>query len=288
MADGTKVERIANHDSHYGNLKVVDYSYAEKHHRDMLIDGQTQRGIDVNNGLSLYEYPYLLQFLPFALHPEGKSCLMIGLGAGIVPVWYQAQGVKTEVVDIDPEVVNFARKYFNFNPEIPVHIEDARYFLTSTKRRYDYVILDVFNGDTTPGHLISVEAMRSAKAHLTDNGVFAVNIIGSVEHDTFMTASIIKTLQSVFDNVSIYSASDASLSEGVSNLVVVAYGGSPRAVQLDRVPNMDTHPLVEDAVRNSIREPFSFPPQAAIVLTDDYNPVDFYDLWLKEIGRAHV
>ncbi len=283
MPDGTRVERIASRDGFYGNLKVVDYSYQEKHHRDMLIDGQTQSGMDVNNGLSLYEYPYLLQFLPYALHPEGKNCLMIGLGAGLVPVWYQAQGVKTEVVDIDPAVAEFAKKYFNFNPDIPVHIEDARYFLMNTPQQYDYVILDVFNGDTTPGHLISVEAMRLAKQRLTTNGVFAANIIGSVERDTLMTASIIKTLQSVFDNVAVYSATDTSLSEGVSNLAIVAYDGVPRTAQMDRVPNMNIHPLVENAVRDNMQHPITFTPQAsAIVLTDDYNPVDFYDVWLKE------
>ena len=33
---------------------------------------------------------------------------------------------------------------------------------------------------------------------------------------------------------------------------------------------------------------FSFPPQTpAIVLSDDYNPVDFYDLWLKENIRKN-
>jgi spermidine synthase len=283
MADGTRIERIANHDSHYGNLKVVDYSYGEKHHRDMLIDGQTQSGMDVSNGLSLYEYPYLLQFLPYAIHPDGKSCLMIGLGAGLVPVWYQAQGVKTEVVDIDPAVVKFAKQYFNFNPDIPVHIEDARYFLMNTPQQYDYVILDVFNGDTTPGHLISVEAMHLAKQRLTANGVFAANIIGSVEHDTLMTSSIIKTLQSVFDNVTVYSATDTTLSEGVSNLAIVAYDGTPRTMDLSRVPNMNIHPLVESTVMDNLQQPIHFTQHpSAMVLTDDYNPVDFYDVWLKE------
>lgn len=288
MADGTRVERIANHDSHYGNLKVVDYSYAEKHHRDMLIDGQVQGGIDMNSGLSLYEYTYFLQFLPYALHPDGKNCLVIGLGAGLVPAWYQAQGIKTEVVDIDPAVVEFARKYFNFNPEIPVHIEDARYFMSNTSQRYDYVILDVFNGDTTPGHLISIEAMRLAKQRLTPEGVFAVNLIGSVKHDTFMTASIIKTLQSVFEHVEPYSALDTSLTEGISNLEIVAYDGTPRSAQFERIPNMDIHPLVENTVRINLKNPFSFPPGTpAMMLSDDYNPVDFYDVWLKEKMRKH-
>lgn len=286
MPDGTRVERIANRDSFYGNLKVVDYSFQEKHYREMLIDGQAQGSMDVNNGLSIFEYPYFLQFLPYAFNPEGKNCLVIGLGAGLIPAWYQAQGVKTEVVDIDPTVAELAHKYFNFNPEIPVHIEDARYFLMNTSQRYDYVILDVFNGDTTPGHLISIEAMQLAKQRLTSNGVFAVNLIGSIKHDTFMTASIIKTLQSVFGQVTVYSAFDATLSEGVSNLEIVAYDGAPRPLQLNRITNIAIHPLVENTVRNNMQQPFAFPlGTPAMVLSDNYNPIDFYDLWLKEKMR---
>jgi hypothetical protein len=42
-------------------------------------------------------------------------------------------------------------------------------------------------------------------------------------------------------------------------------------------------------VRNNLQQPFAFPPQTpAIVLSDDYNPVDFYDLWLKEMLRKNT
>ena len=64
MPNGTHVERIANHDSFYGNLKVVDYSYQKAHTREMIIDGLIQGGMDMSSKLSVYEYPYLLQFLP--------------------------------------------------------------------------------------------------------------------------------------------------------------------------------------------------------------------------------
>ena len=283
MPDGTRVERIADRDTHYGNLKVVDYSYQALHNRELLIDGQVQGGIDMSSGLSVYEYPYLLQFLPYALNPEGKNCLVIGLGAGVIPAWYEAQGVKTEVVDIDPTVVELARNYFDFNPAIPVHVEDARYFLGSSSQRYDYIILDVFNGDTTPGHLLSIEAMRLAKQRLTPNGVLAVNLIGSIKHQTFMTASVVKTLQSVFGQVAIYPVFDSAADEGIGNIEIVAYDGNERALQLERIQNFAIHPGAEKMVRAGMANTFAFPPQTpAIVLTDDYNPVDFYDLWLKE------
>jgi spermidine synthase len=286
MPDGTQVTRLVNRDSFYGNLKVVDYSYQQTHFRDLLLDGQIQGGMDVNNGLSIYEYSYLLQFLPYALHPDGKNCLVIGLGAGLVPTWYQAQGVKTEAVDIDPAVVDLARQYFKFDPSIPVHVEDARYFLASTKQNYDYLILDVFSGDTTPGHLVSIEAIRLMKQRLTPDGVLAVNLIGSIKDHTLMTASIVKTLRAVFDQVATYAITNPDT--GIGNLEVVAYNGQPRTLQLERIRNMAMPSEIEATLRRSLQQPFSFPAETnAVILTDNYNPVDFYDVWLKETVRKN-
>ena len=289
MPDGTRAERIADRDTFYGNLKVVEYSYGAIRNRELLIDGQVQGGADMGSGLSIFEYPYLLQFLPYALNPDGRNCLVIGLGAGLIPAWYTAQGINTEVVDIDPAVIELARNYFGFNPAIPVHVEDARYFLINAAQRYDYIILDVFNGDTTPGHLLNVEAMRLAKQRLTPNGVLAVNLIGSLKHHTFMTASVVKTLQSVFGQVAVYPVFDPASGEGTGNLEIVAYDGRERALQLGRIKHFAIHPNVESVVRSGMEHTFAFPPQTpAIVLSDNYNPVDFYDLWLKEAVRKNI
>lgn len=289
MPDGTRVERIADRDSFYGNLKVVDYSFRAIHHRELLIDGLIQGGIDMNSGLSVYEYPYLLQFLPYALHPEGKSCLVIGLGAGLVPGWYQARGIHTEVVDIDPAVPELARDYFGFDPAIPVHIEDARYFLATTGQQYDYVILDVFNGDTTPGHLLSIEAMRLAKQRLTPEGVLAVNLAGSLKQHTLMTASIIKTLQSVFGRVEVYPAFNPAEGDGTGNIEILAYEGKQREPRFDLLGATEIHPGSEHGVRHGMRQPFILPAHPdAMILTDNYNPLDFFDLWLKEQVRRII
>jgi len=288
MPDGTRVERINNRDSFYGNLKVVDYSYQSLHYRELLIDGLVQGGIDISTGQSIYEYSYLLQFLPYALNPDGRNCLVIGLGAGLVPGWYKAQGVDTEVVDIDPAVLEISRSYFGFNPAIPVHIEDARYFLINTKQNYDFIVLDVFNGDTTPGHLLSVEAMRLAKKRLSPDGVLAINLIGSIKHNTLMTASAIKTLQSVFDQVAIYTTFSAS-GDGTGNLEIMAYDGAQREPLLDRIANLNVHPEIESSVRLSMLQPISLPANTdAMILSDNYNPMDFYDLWLKEKIRRII
>lgn len=289
LADGTRAHVIEKRDSFYGDLRVVDYSFGSKHTRELSIDGLIQGGIDVASGLSVYEYPYLLQFLPRALHPEGRNCLVIGLGAGVVPHWYEEQGIETDVVDIDPEVVDLARRHFNFPSRIPVHVQDARHYLVENPKPYDYIILDVFSGDTTPGHLLSVEALRLIGQRLKSNGVLAINLMGSLDQENFITASVIRTLQAVFDQVEIHPIIAESAMPRLGNLAIVAYRGNQRLAAIDMNALQTVHPLASDLVRQTLSNRFSFPAGTpAMILTDDFNPIDLRDLWIKEEVRRSI
>ncbi|TAL22745.1 MAG: hypothetical protein EPN94_10520 [Nitrospirae bacterium] len=289
MPNGTRVTEVFSKDSFYGKLKVVDYSYGTAHTRELIIDGMIQGGIDVNIGMSVYEYSYLMQFLPYGLNPSGKNCLVIGLGAGITPMWYEKMGIKTDVVDIDPDVVDAAKKYFGFNLSGDMIISDARYYLNTTGRNYDYIILDVFNGDTTPAHILSIEALRLVKARLTENGILAMNLAGSLRRETFMTASIIKTLEQIFSAVEIYPLFSPEEGEGYGNLAIIAHSRAAMAFNPEIVRTFPVHPFVDQTVRERLGRKFHFAGGTpAIVLSDDYNPIDFYDSWLKEKVRKNI
>jgi len=289
MSDGTKVNLIHNEESYYGNLKVVDYSFDRVRYREMIIDGMVQGGIDLSSYQSTYEYNYFMQFISYALVPEGKNCLVIGLGLGIIPNWYEQQGIQCDVVDINPAIVDVAEKYFGFKNSGDIFIEDARYFLNSTDRRYDYIVLDVFSGDITPAHLLSIEALGLMRDRLTEQGVLAVNLIGSVKHETYMTASVVKTLQRAFDQVEVFPVFDVVKSEdGIGNLAIMAYQGDSRSLQINR-NKFQAHPSVVNMVFENIGRRFQFPSGTpAIVLTDDYNPIDFFDSWLREKVRKSI
>ena len=289
MPDGTKVARVLSKDSFYGNLKVIDYSYGNNHTRELLIDGLIQGGIDVNNGMSVYEYSYFMEFLPYSLNPYGKTCLTIGLGVGAVPVWYEKMGIMTDVVDIDPNVVDIARDYFGFNITGDVIVSDARYYLIKSKKKYDYIILDVFTGDTTPGHLLSVEALQLINSRLTEKGILAINLAGSLKKETFMTASVIKTLEQVFDTVEIYPTFPPEQGEGWGSLAVIAYDRPAIPLNPDSIRNFPVHHLANDLVSRLMGQKFLFPLDTpAIILSDNYNPIDFYDSWLKERIRKNI
>lgn len=289
MPDGTKAVEIFHKDSFYGKLKVVDYSYGDMHTRELNIDGLVQSGIDMSNRLSIYEYSYLLKFLPYNLNPKGKTCLVVGLGAGIIPMWYEKMGMDVDVVEIDPYVPKIAGDYFGFKISGEIIISDARHYISSSKKRYDYIIVDVFNGDITPGHLITHEVFQLLKLRMTENGILAVNLIGSIRDKVFMTASVIKTIKSVFQTVEVYPTFSTEGGDGTGNLVITAYNSAPMPFDYEKVKDFPVHPFVSESIKGHIGKKFYFPPDTqAIILSDDYNPIDLHDVWIREKVRKEI
>ncbi|WP_426415381.1 fused MFS/spermidine synthase [Aestuariirhabdus sp. LZHN29] len=289
MDNGTRAQLIASVDSHYGSVKVVDYSFGPKRIRELLIDGLVQGGVDASNHQSIYEYSYFLEFLPWAMNPQMNNALMIGMGAGIIPRWYEQQGVVTDVVDIDPVVYQMARDYFGADPVGEWYVQDARYFLAQSRKQYDLVVMDVFTGDTTPSHLLSVEALELIAKRINGQGTLAVNLAAELHNDTYMSASVIKTLRQVFDQVELYPTFAPSAQSSFGNLAVLAYNGAPRTLDLTRIRQFPVHPMAREQVQANLGRRFEFPADArAIVLTDDYNPMDFFDSDTREGVREII
>ncbi len=287
--DGVTVTLRLARDTFYGNVKIVDYVSSGGTVREMLIDGLLQGAQDVGNGLSVNRYIYLMQFLPFRLNPRGAEALVIGSGAGFIPRWYSQRGIRTDVVDIDPLIPRLAAEYFGFSTSGDVIIDDARHFLQTTERRYDFIILDAYTGDVTPHHLISREMFDLVASRLRPGGVLGINLIGSAGADNRMTASVIKTLRATFDHVDVVPAFEPSESESVGNFEIVAYRGARAPLALEQIPGFDIHGIVKPLVMSYLRAPFHFPERDdAIVLTDDYNPMDYFDAPLREVIRSRV
>lgn len=292
MNNGTKITKIHEEDSFYGNIKVLEYLYPTVKVREMRVEGAVQGGIDLASGMPVYDYYYYLQYIPFSLNPKGKSCLVMGLGTGIIPLWYEKMGISTDVIDIDPRIFAVAEKYFNFHTSGQKIVEDARYFLSRSQKKYDYIILDVFNADTLPRHVLSIESFQLIARHLNEGGILGMNIAGSIKGETFLMSSVIKTLREVFETVEMFPTFDPdnpySQSKGIGNVEVFAYNFP--AVPLDRqkLQSFPYHPYAISA-RNTIGMKFSFPPGTpGMILSDDNNPSDTLELEVKEEVRRRV
>lgn len=288
LADGTKARLIESRDSFYGNVKVVEYAGPQTRTRELLIDGLVQGGIDQQSGQSIYEYAYLLESLPLEINPEARSALIVGLGAGVVVNRLQQRNIDVEVVDIDPTVVAMAEKHFNLRLKRPVVIEDARYFLAQAGPRYDIIIMDAFSGDSTPSHLLTREALERVRERLTPDGILAINVIGDARAAPLLAPAIVGTLQTQFREIAAFPLFDlADRKSRGGNLVLIAANRPVGKALATRFSNV--HALAQTTLALGMRQGRLLQRQPdALVLTDDFNPLDVIDIELHENIRKTI
>jgi spermidine synthase len=116
------------------------------------------------------------------LQPEPDKILIIGLGGGTLPSTLSRilPKAKIDIVEIDPAVVGVAQKYFNFRitPVVAVSEGDGRVFVKRAIRKgmkYDLIMLDAFDHEYIPEHLLTQEFLREVKKIMTPGGVLTAN-----------------------------------------------------------------------------------------------------------------
>lgn len=136
--------------------------------------------------------------LLFAQDPQ--RILVIGLGGGTLPSAFHALYPQAHVdaVEIDPAVVAVAKQYFKFNdaPNLQVHVQDARVWTKRAVRAgstYDIIVLDAFNGDYIPEHLMTQEYLQETKALLAPGAILVANtfaVSDLYDHESATYASV--------------------------------------------------------------------------------------------------
>ena len=134
-----------------------------------------------------------IELIPY-FRPNAKKGLLIGVGAGLHSRALALYGIDIQGVEIDPAVIELAKKHFDFMSD--VHIEDGRAFLLHDKQRYDTIILDAFLGGTAPEHLYTKEFLKLVDEHLNSDGIFAVRLIGYPEHPAIQ--AVTRTIKEIF------------------------------------------------------------------------------------------
>jgi spermidine synthase len=99
------------------------------------------------NNNSARRYSKLYAYLPVALHPNLRRALVIsyGLGSTAKAVTDTASFESIDVVDISKEFLELSSLVYSedesplLDPRVRVHVEDGRYFLQATNRRFDLI-----------------------------------------------------------------------------------------------------------------------------------------------------
>lgn len=150
------------------------------------------------------ELPYAKTMLAgLSLCDDPKRILIVGLGGGTLPRFlhkHYPQAV-IDAVDIDPDVVTVARRFFEFNEDanLRAFVSDGRKFIEDRPGIYDMIFLDAFGTDSTPYHLTTREFLLSVRNALTPRGV-ALGNIWRREHNRLYDA-MVRTYLAVFEEV---------------------------------------------------------------------------------------
>jgi hypothetical protein len=104
-----------------------------------------------------------------------------------------------------------------------------------------------------------------------------------------MTASIVSTFESGFADVRLHPIFEAEAGERYGNMVLIASDQPLPAFDAARVRDLPVHPFAREAVARFLERTYRFPPGTpALLLSDDFNPLDVRDAWLKERVRRDV
>lgn len=205
------------------------------------------------------------------LNPSPRRILIIGLGGGTLPRTLQKilPAASIDAVEVDPAVVRVALKYFDFVPlrQTRIFEEDGRVFVKRMGRqqaRYDLVMLDAFDHEYIPEHLLTREFLREIKGLLSPHGVLAANTFASSRLYDFESA----TYYSVFGDF-------YRLKRG-NRVILVRAGGLPDREELGRnADSVEERLAAFGAGKEWLLPLFAVEsgwPPGTRVLTDQYSP----------------
>jgi spermidine synthase len=196
--------------------------------------------------------------LPALLHPNPKSVLGIGFGAGVsAGTFTRYPGIqKITVCEIEPVIPPASTRFFGaqdyrvaLNPRTHIVFDDARHYLMTTNEKFDVIAsdpLDVFVKGTAA--LYSIEYFQAVRRHLNPGGMFSL-YVPLYETDEPTIRSELKTFFDVFPYGSVW----ANLRDGEGYDMVFMGQAEPLKIDLDRVQARYGLPEHEP-VRQSLQE----------------------------------
>lgn len=129
----------------------------------------------------VFEYTRMMLSSLF-LTPEPQHILVIGLGGGTLPMALERVLPQADIdtVEVDPAVTIVAQRYFGFHTDDRLHVieQDGRAYVRQAIRagkHYDLIMLDAYDNQYIPEHLLTREFLNEVRTLLTPGGIVAAN-----------------------------------------------------------------------------------------------------------------
>ena len=169
---------VFERDTVYHRIRVAE----DRCYRWLHFDRSRQGGMFLTDAReSPLRYPdYFL--LAWLLNPNIKRVLVVGMGSGSVPkrLLSDFPGVQVDSVELDPVVVEVAKRYFELrdDPRHRIFVQDGRQYVRRADTAYDLIVMDAYFAEGVPFHLVTREFFQQTKAKLAPGGIVAANVVG--------------------------------------------------------------------------------------------------------------
>ncbi|MFB6070237.1 MAG: spermidine synthase [Halanaeroarchaeum sp.] len=268
----------------YQQLEVVDDGGV----RTLYLDGMPQSAtyVDGRQGY-VFDYSRYLH-VPMLVQDDVDRVLFVGGGGFTAPQRFVAEypNVTVDVVEIDPVVIETAKRYFGLEESERLHVYrgDGREFLETTTRTYDLIVLDAYRADKVPFHLTTVEFMTLASDRLDEDGMLVANVISAASGpgSGFFRAEY-ATMGEAFPHVYAFPTSETPFLQNIE--VVASKRELSRSLLERRAETRDVGVPLETAVAD-VMAPGSVPTDDVPVLRDEKAPVS--ELLDAQLGRRYV
>ncbi len=188
-----------NKDSHQQALDLSD-----RYNGEWLIAGRQR----------LYNLPYTLV--------KPKKVLVVGAGTGndVAAALRMAPGATVDAVEIDPVIADLGRKLHPErpydNPNVRIHIDDARSFLQKNDEKYDVIAFGFLDSHRLFSQMSSVrmdnyvytqQNFESVRRHLAPGGIVAVTF---TVHEKWIADRILTVMEQVWGRAPLVYQGDAA------------------------------------------------------------------------------
>ncbi len=270
-AEAAKERLLEEATSEYNTIMVTERGSVRTMY--FVVDGtryiESRWDMDNPNSLDLdYSRTMMAGFL---LDPSPKRFMMMGVGGGQISnyLFERFPDMEIDAVDIDPEVVRLARKYFGVpnDPRYRTHVGDGRLFIEKATEPWDVIMLDAFRGVFVPYHLKTREAYQACLDKLTPRGI----VIANLHNLTRMYPHDRNTLAAVFPQCYSFVSESGNQTTFVASASESRVGTYAIRANARTVADRFDFDIMGLSARYYMRTDWD---SEASVLTDDFKPGD--------------
>jgi len=284
---------IFERDTVYHRIRVAE----DRCYRWLHFDRSRQGGMFLSDPReSPLRYPdYFL--LAWLFNPGIRKVLVVGLGSGSIPkrLLSDLPGVRVDSVEIDPVVVDVAKRYFALrdDPRHRVVVLDGRQYIKRTDERYDLIVMDAYYAEGVPFHLVTREFFQEVKARLTPGGLVGANIVGFLAGpNSRLFKAIYKTYAAEFTGLYLFPVNFQYDRDEAGVRTIILFAGAPpgltRRDLAARLAALRLRRQIPAALHaDYLGDLYARPvPTADVpVMTDDYAFSDILPVWGWEPER---